>query len=79
LVFAGILLASTISYCIWFLVVQKENLSKLFIVKFSEPLFAALFGAVLLGEDIFCWRYLVAFLLISGSVVIANMKQGEKK
>ena len=79
LVFGGILLASTVSYCSWFLVVQKENLSKLFIVKFSEPLFAALFGALLLGEQVFDWRYLLAFLLISGSIVIANMRRGEKK
>jgi drug/metabolite transporter (DMT)-like permease len=74
LVFGGILLASILSYCIWYTVVKKENLSKLFIIKFSEPLFAALFGWIIIGEDIFKIKYLVAFVLISFGVYVANLK-----
>ena len=52
--------------------VKKENLSKLFIIKFSEPLFACLFGALILNENILKWQYLIAFLLISFGIVLGN-------
>lgn len=77
-VWAAIIGASVVSYCLWYITVQKEKLSKLFIVKFLEPLFASLFGWMLLGEDIFNLPYAAAFLLISGGIVIANLKTRQK-
>ena len=74
-VFAAIVAASVVSYCMWFMLVQKENLSKLFIIKFSEPLFAAIFGWLIRGENIWQLNYLFAFLLISGGITVANMKK----
>ena len=74
-VFCLIVTASVISYCLWFTVVKKEALSKLFIIKFAEPLFASVFSWLLLGEDIFKPSYLLAFLLISAGIVIANSKK----
>lgn len=74
LVFGGILIASILSYCIWYTIVKKEKLSKLFIIKFSEPLFAAIFGWIIIGEDIFKLKYLIAFILISLGVTVANLK-----
>ena len=66
--------ASIVSYCIWFTIVKRAELSKLFIIKFAEPMFACLFGALLLGEDIFKMQYLLAFLLIAGGIYISNSK-----
>ncbi len=71
----AIISASVISYSLWFTLVKKENLSKLFIIKFSEPLFAALFGWLILGENIWSLNYLFAFLFISGAIVLANTKK----
>lgn len=76
-VFGMIVAASVISYCLWFISVQKENLSKLFIIKFSEPLFASVFAWMLLGEDIFKLSYLAAFLLISAGILVANIKSNK--
>lgn len=73
--FAGIVAASVVSYSLWYLLVQKENLSKLFIIKFSEPLFAAIFGWLIRGENIWQLNYLFAFLLISGGIMVANIKK----
>lgn len=67
-----ICVASIFSYCIWFVVVKKSDLSKLFIIKFAEPVFACVFGALLLGENIFNVRYIVAFLLIAGGIYVSN-------
>ena len=69
-----ICLASIISYTVWFTVVKSGELSKLFIIKFAEPMFACLFGALILGENIFRVQYLLAFLLIAGGICIANIK-----
>ena len=67
-----ICVASIISYCLWFTVVKKSDLSGLFIIKFSEPLFACVFGAILLSENIFKIQYLISFILISLGVLISN-------
>ncbi len=70
-----ICLASIISYCIWFTVVRDGALSHLFIIKFAEPAFACIFGALILGENILKIQYLLAFILISAGITIANKKR----
>ena len=64
--------ASILSYSIWFTVVKSGELSKLFIIKFAEPVFACVFGAMLLGENIFNIQYALAFLLIATGIYISN-------
>lgn len=64
--------ASVVSYCLWYGIVKNGELSRLFIVKFAEPAFACVFGALLLGEELFSLRNLAAFLLIGLAVVLAN-------
>ena len=75
LIMAYICSASIVSYCVWFGIVKSGELSKLFIIKFAEPVFACIFGALILKENIWKIQYLVAFLLISGSIWISNVKQ----
>lgn len=74
-IFVYIIAASTVSYCMWFTVVKSAQLSKLFIIKFAEPVFAAVFGAFILGENIFKMEYLIAFVLISAGIMISNKKK----
>ena len=69
-----ICLASIISYLLWYTVVKNGELSKLFIVKFAEPAFACVFGALILHEDVFQIQYLAAFLLIAGGIYISHKK-----
>ena len=72
LIFTYICIASISSYTLWYYVLKNNSLSKMFIIKFAEPLFACLFGAVILGENIFKWQYLIAFLLISFGIILGN-------
>ena len=72
LIFTYICIASICSYTLWYYVLKNNSLSKMFIIKFAEPLFACLFGALILGENIFKWQYLIAFLLISFGIVLGN-------
>ncbi len=69
---------SVCSYLLWYAVMQKGVLSSLFVIKFLEPVFAAFFSALILGEDIFRWQYLVAFLFITLGITLANRKKKEK-
>lgn len=74
LILGYICLASIFGYCIWFMTVKRAELSKLFIIKFAEPVFAAICGAVLLGEDIFKVQYAVAFVLIALGIYVSQRK-----
>lgn len=77
-VFSYICTASMISYALWNYILKDNDLSIMFIIKFAEPLFACVFGAILLGEDIFKWQYLIAFVLISAGIVLGNKKAKTK-
>lgn len=72
LVFTYICVASIGGYTLWAYLTRTVSLSKLFIIKFAEPLFACMFGAMWLGENIFKIQYLLAFVLISLGIVIGN-------
>ncbi|MCQ2754064.1 MAG: DMT family transporter [bacterium] len=74
-VFAYICIASIVGYCLWTYLQKNGDLSKLFIIKFAEPLFACIFGAILLGEDILKLQYLIAFILISVGIVLGNKSE----
>lgn len=71
-VFTYICAASITAYTLWYHILKTNELSKLFIIKFAEPLFACVFGAILLGENIFYLQYLAAFLLISSGILIGH-------
>lgn len=71
--------ASIASYVLWAKVIKTGMLSKLFIIKFAEPIFACLFGALLLGEDIFKFQYLFAFLIIAAAIILSELNLGKNK
>ncbi len=72
LVFAYICVASMGAYVLYSYLLRTVSISKMFIIRFTEPLFACIFGALLLGEDIFKWQYLIAFILISAGIVLGS-------
>lgn len=77
MIFAYICVASIVGYTLFYYVQKTVPLSRLFIIKFAEPLFACVLGALLLGENIFRFRYLVAFVLISLGIVICNIDRSK--
>lgn len=77
--FAYICIASIVAYTLWYYILRNNSLSKMFIIKFAEPLLACAFGAILLGEDIFKIQYLVAFGLISVGIILGNRSEGTEE
>lgn len=74
MVFVYICIASIIGYCLWYSLIGSSNLSQLYVVKFLEPFFAAIFGMVLLNEDVLNIRFLLALLITGAAIVISNWK-----
>lgn len=79
LVFAYICTASMVAYLLWNHILKTCELSNMFIIKFAEPMFACIFGAILLNENIFKWQYLIAFVLISAGIILGNKNRKEGK
>lgn len=77
-VFAYICSASIVSYCLWYGILKNNHLSTLFIIKFTEPLFACVFGAVLLGENVFSWQYLIALVLVATGICLSALPARKK-
>ena len=78
-VFAYICIASTVAYVLWNYILRTSELSYMFIIKFAEPLFACIFGAILLNENILKWEYLLAFILIFAGIALGNKQVRVKK
>ena len=77
LVFTYICASSILAYVIFSAVQKYASNSALFIIKFTEPLFACIFGAILLRENIFKLQYLFAFIFITLGIFLGNKKGGE--
>ena len=58
---------------------KDGELSIMFIIQFAEPVFADIFGALLLGEDIFNIQFVVAFVLIFAGIYISNITPKKRK
>lgn len=69
-----IIVATIVSYGLWYATVQKYDLSKLFIVKMLEPLFACVVSALLPIGAILKWNHLVALLIVGMAIIVSNVK-----
>ncbi len=75
LILGYICIASVLGYCLWFWLLKDGELSKMFIIQFAEPAFAAIFGFLLLREDIWNVQILLAFFLVLCGVVVSNLSK----
>lgn len=68
-----IIAATVVSYGLWYSVVQKYALSKLFIIKMAEPLFAAIISVLLPLNARLTWQHAAAFGLVAVAVCVSNL------
>lgn len=74
-----LVIVTIISYSLWYSVVKKYDLSKLFIVKMSEPLFAAVISVLLPLNSKITIEHLISFLLVSVAIILSNLQIKNKK
>ncbi len=67
-------LSSVISHTLWNMLVKYNDISRMSIVKYLEPLFGVIFSGIILGENIFKLSYLLSFLLIIAAIIAGNIK-----
>ena len=80
LVFCYICIASILAYTLWNMLMKYQSLSKLSVIKFTEPVFAVIFSGILLGEDMLKPTYIIAMGIVFVSVLISNKPlEGDKK
>lgn len=77
-ILAYICVASVFSYCLWNYIIKTSKLSNMFLIKFTEPMFACVFGALILGENIFKWQYLLSFVLIATGIIVGSEYRSPK-
>ncbi|MBQ7010973.1 MAG: DMT family transporter [Clostridia bacterium] len=71
-VFAYICVASICAYALWNVLIKYNSVSKLSMIKFTEPLFAVLFSGLLLRENILKWNYAAAMIIIFTVILLDN-------
>jgi drug/metabolite transporter (DMT)-like permease len=78
LIFLYICAASIGAYVLWNSLLHSDSISKLSIIKFTEPMFAVLFSGLILGERILRLSYLIALLLLLSALLVEHLP-GRKK
>lgn len=79
MIFVYICSASIIAYVLWNKLLKQGDISTLSLIKFTEPLFAVIFSAIILGEQIFKLSYLLAFLLLLAAILIEYLPRRTKQ
>ena len=68
-----IVVATIVSYGLWYSIVQKYDLSKLFVIKMLEPIFACVVSALLPIGALLDWHHLVALLIVGIAIIVSNV------
>lgn len=79
-ILVGIIVATVVSYGLWYNMVCRFELSKLFIIKMTEPLFASLISfAIPALNTKFSYELIIAFALVGLAIYLSNAKFHKKK
>ena len=67
--------ASIAANLLWNTLIKYNDMSKLAVLKSMDPLFASLFSALLLGENILKPTYIIATALIVIAIVVSSNRR----
>lgn len=67
-------LLSTIAFSLWSILIKYNPVGKIAIYGFSIPIFGVILSGILLGEEIFAVKNLIALILMSGGILVVNRK-----
>lgn len=79
-IFIGIVFATIVSYGLWYNMVCHFELSKLFIIKMAEPLFATLISFAIPALNAkFSYELIIGFVLVTLAIYFSNAKFHKKE
>lgn len=79
LLFAYMVLLSTIAFSIWTMLLKCNPVGKVAIFGCSIPIFGVLLSAIFLGEQVFTLQNLAALLCVSAGILIVNKTEAKLK
>ena len=74
LLFLYMALLSTIAFSLWTILLKYNPVGRVSIYIFSVPIFGVALSAIILGEQIFTIKNLLALILVSGGILAVNSK-----
>ena len=67
-------LLSAAAFTLWTLLLKYNKVGRITVYNFLIPIFGAVLSAIILGENIFHWKNLIALTLVSTGIFIVNRK-----
>ena len=67
--------SSAVSFSIWSWLVKNYQLGKISVFNFINPVTGVICSALVLGENILKWQYLLALILVSVGIITVNYKK----
>ena len=71
-------LLSAISFTLWTMLLNYNNIGKICIYNFVIPVSGTLLSGLVLGDDIFRFRYLFSLIFVSAGIFIVNSTKHDK-
>jgi drug/metabolite transporter (DMT)-like permease len=68
-----------IAYVLYFRLIERAGPSKALSVTFAVPVFAILYGVVLLGESVTPWMVLCGLIILLGTSLSAGLIRWERE
>lgn len=78
LTLAYLILVSSAGFTIWSLLLRNYPMGKISVYNFVIPISGTLFSGLILRENIFSARYLVALMMVSVGILIVNYREKER-
>ena len=69
---------STASFSVWTVLLKYNEVDKVSIFGFSTPIFGVVLSGLILGEEIFSFKNLIALFLVCFGIIFVNRKVKEK-
>lgn len=68
-------MVSAVGFTIWSSLVGKYPIGKVSVYNFVIPVSGTILSAIVLGENILRWQYLLSLVLVSAGIIIVNKKE----
>jgi len=66
--------ASIVSYLLWNMLLKYNDISKMSIIKYLEPIFGTIFSGIIVKENVLRPEYFAAFAVIAAAILVSNVK-----
>ena len=70
-------LLSTVAFSVWTILMKYNPVGKVAVYTFTIPIFGAVLSGIILGENMFELKNLIALVLVSAGIIIVNKPEAQ--